>query len=140
MISAVPRGGAVQPYWSSCGAVAKIRVANRVECLWQSHAVRVANDRQAAVLLAAFPPEVREDALAAVEVMPPDKTWETVGSVGEFRIQLEGETVTIPERIYNAEPKGVQWLRVGDGSLRIRRMPCTASTRVTTTAISGSAT
>ncbi|MFJ5678284.1 hypothetical protein [Streptomyces sp. NPDC093097] len=85
------------------------------------------------VLVAAFPSRLAGDVRSVLAVMP----VATFSPVGPFPVEVQGETVTIPSRIYHGEPDagmerpltGTQQLilhclysRHGDGRVRQRRL------------------
>ncbi|EWM13456.1 hypothetical protein [Kutzneria sp. 744] len=51
-------------------------------------------------LIAAFPARFAADARVAVEVMPPPRLWNAT----PFEVEVDGETVAIPDRLYHVEP------------------------------------
>lgn len=58
------------------------------------------SDAGEVAVMRAFPMALRGDARAVFDAMPPTG----LSPLGHFSVQVEGESLEIPERIYNLEP------------------------------------
>jgi hypothetical protein len=91
--------------WSDLHSADEIRAWVQTEL--QRYVQELSAHSDAAGLVAAFPDEVRPNATAVVAAMPAA----AFNLQHSFSVTLEGETVTIPYRIYNPEPTDVKALK-----------------------------